>query len=57
MGSIVKTEKEQLREERQKNERLTAALAKANADLEYIAMMADIDLDSDQDDGHGREGV
>ena len=46
----IKTTKEQLREERQKNEVLTAQLAQANADLQYLAMMTDIDLGEEEDE-------
>lgn len=38
---------EQLIEERNKNEQLQYQLEKANADLYYIAMMADVDLEED----------
>lgn len=48
---------EQLREERRKNERLTAAQAKINADLAYIAMMADVDLDEGGEDGGTQQEV
>lgn len=49
--------KELLLEERRKNASLTAELAKTNADIEYIAMMTDVELETDneemevQDDG------
>ena len=38
---------EQLIEERNKNEQLQYQLEKANADLYYIAMMTDVDLEED----------
>lgn len=37
--------KTQLLEERKKNAELQAKLAKTNADVEYIAMMTDIELE------------
>ena len=40
-----KSTKEQLIEERRKNAVLQSALEKTNADVEYIAMMTDIELD------------
>lgn len=40
-----KSIREQLREERAKNEQLRSAQAKNASDTEYIAMMCDIDLD------------
>lgn len=36
---------EQLLEERKKNASLQAKLNKANADIEYLAMMSDIELE------------
>lgn len=44
---MFKSTKEQLREERRKNEALQAELNRANANLEYVAMMADVDLDEE----------
>lgn len=41
--------KEQLFEERRKNARLQAALDKTNADVEYIAMMTDVELESGEE--------
>ena len=35
---------------RQENERLKAQLTKSNADLEYIAMMTDVDLEEGEED-------
>lgn len=40
-----KDTKRQLFEEKKKNAELQAKLAKTNADVEYIAMMTDIELD------------
>ena len=40
---------EQLIEERNKNEQLQYQLEKANADLYYIAMMTDVDLEEDSE--------
>ena len=42
-----KTTKEQLIEERNKNTQLRAELYKATADVEYIAMMTDIELEEE----------
>lgn len=39
---------EQLRIERQKNEALAAENAKMKADLAYVAMMADVELDEEE---------
>lgn len=41
---VFKTTKEQLLEERQKNASLEARLAKVYADIEFIAMMTDVDI-------------
>ena len=40
-----KDTKTQLLEEKKKNAALQAKLAKTNADVEYIAMMTDVELD------------
>lgn len=42
---ILKDTRKQLREERRKNELLTAKLNKAEADLAYLAMMTDVELE------------
>lgn len=42
-----KSLREQLIGERNKNEQLQYQLEKANADLYYIAMMTDVDLEAD----------
>lgn len=39
---------EQLFEERRKNAKLQAQVDKANADIEYVAMMADVDIEEDE---------
>lgn len=39
----------QLIKERRKNEQLQAALLKNEADTEYIAMMCDVELDTNND--------
>jgi hypothetical protein len=39
---------EQLFEERRKNAKLQSQVEKANADLEYIAMMTDVDIEEDE---------
>lgn len=48
-----KTVREQLMEERRKNASLQAELAKANADIEYISMMIDVEMEEQeaQEDG------
>lgn len=42
--------KDQLLKERQKNAALSAESAKNAADIDYIAMMCDVELESPQDD-------
>lgn len=37
-------------QERRRNEKLQAALNKANADLEYIAMMTGVELEQEEND-------
>ena len=44
-----KSTKELLFEERRSNERLRATLRKTEADLEYVAMMTDVDMESDEE--------
>lgn len=44
-----KSTREQLLEERRKNAQLQAALDKTSADVEYIAMMTDVELESDDE--------
>lgn len=41
--------REQLVKERQKNAALQAQIVKANSDIEYLAMMADIEMEQDED--------
>lgn len=41
------TIKEQLRKEQEKNRELVAQLAKVLGDVEYVAMMTDVELDQD----------
>lgn len=43
-----KSTREQLLEERRKNAQLQAALDKTNSDVEYIAMMTDVELESEE---------
>lgn len=45
-----KTIQEQLLSERRKSEALTAQLIKTRADLEYISMMTDIDIDEEEEE-------
>lgn len=42
-----KTIKEQLVEERRKNEALLSELIRVNANLEYVAMMTDVDINDE----------
>lgn len=42
--------KTQLLEEKKKNAELQAKLAKTNADVEYIAMMTDVELEEEDTD-------
>jgi len=46
------TMRERLRIEQEKNRQLMAALAQARGDMEYIAMMTDVDLDQGEDVEH-----
>ena len=41
---------EQIADERRKNEDLLSEMLKAKADMEYIAMMSDIDLEEGEND-------
>lgn len=45
----IKTMREQLVEERRKNAALQAQIIKANSDIEYLAMMADIEMEQDDE--------
>lgn len=51
--------REQLVKERQKNATMQAQIAKANSDIEYLAMMADIEMEQEDDEqevqDHGEE--
>lgn len=42
--------RDQLREERRKNEAMQSALETATANLDYIAMMTDVDLDEETEE-------
>ena len=46
----MKTIKEQTLDLRRENAKLKTNLDKTNADIEYIAMMTDIELDTDNDE-------
>ena len=46
----MKTIKEQTLDLRRENIRLKAELEKTTADVEYIAMMTDVELDTDNDE-------
>lgn len=50
-----KTLKEQLIDERRKNEVLQAKVLKNEADTVYIAMMTDVDLEPTNTEGKGNE--
>ena len=45
-----KSIREQLLEERRKSARLEAALVKTNADVEYIAMMTDVEIEDEDEE-------
>lgn len=51
--------REQLVKERQKNAAMQAQIAKANNDIEYLAMMTDIEMEQEEDEqevqDHGEE--
>lgn len=51
--------RKQLIRERQKNAALEAQIAKANSDIEYLAMMTDIEMEQEEDEqevqDHGEE--
>jgi hypothetical protein len=54
---IICSAKKQLRQERQKNAALQAELEKTKATLEYVAMMADVELpESEEVTGNGENG-
>ena len=46
----VKTIEEQLEEERLKNAELQESLNKAQANLDYVAMMTDVDIPSEDEE-------
>lgn len=51
--------REQLVKERQKNAVMQAQIAKANSDIEYLAMMTNIEMEQEEDEqevqDHGEE--
>lgn len=51
--------REQLVKECQKNAAMQAQIAKANSDIEYLAMMTDIEMEQEEDEqevqDHGEE--
>ena len=51
--------REQLVKERQKNAAMQAQIAKAYSDIEYLAMMTDIEMEQEEDEqevqDHGEE--
>lgn len=46
--AIVKKEKEMIRQLERENDRLKRELEEARAVTEYVAMMADVDLDEEE---------
>lgn len=46
--AIVKKEKERIRQLERENDRLKRELEEARAVTEYVAMMADVDLDEEE---------
>ena len=50
-----KSTRKQLLEERRKNAQLMAELNKTTADVEYLAMMTDVEMEDDSDFGMGDE--
>lgn len=47
-----KSTRDQLIEEKRKNAELNAQLAKTAADLEYVAMMADVEIDETEEEDY-----
>lgn len=45
----IKTVKEQLREEKRKNERLLAAQKEQQSNIDYLAMMCEVELETEAD--------
>ena len=50
-----KSTRKQLLEERRKNAQLTANLNRTTADVAYLAMMTDVEMEDDSDFGMGDE--
>ena len=50
-----KSTRKQLLEERRKNAQLMAKLNKTTADVEYLAMMTDVEMEDDSDFDMGNE--
>ena len=50
MKGIIKTTKGRVREAERENERLAAENARLRADLEYVAMMSDVDIEQEEDE-------
>lgn len=48
--------RKQLIRERQKNAALEAQIAKANSDIEYLAMMADVEMEQEDEQGVRENG-
>lgn len=45
----IKTVKEQLREEQRKNERLLAAQKEQQSNIDYLAMMCEVELETEEE--------
>lgn len=52
-----KSIRELLNDERKNRAELNATLTKANADIEYIAMMTDVDIETNEPEVHEYEQV
>lgn len=47
----------QLMDERRKNAQLTAQLIKVYADISYLAMMADVEMEDEQEEYHEQQEI
>lgn len=50
MGKIIVSLRERLRRAEQRNQQLQSRLEKAEATTEYVAMMADVDIEEAEED-------
>lgn len=53
--TIIKSKDKRLRETERENRNLRAKLFEADAKLEYVAMMTDVDLPEEQEEGETDE--